>query len=477
MSYLLSALHRQYIAALQEMAEAARKDEAADRLYDATLVRYMQRFEDENPDVIAHARDAATEMKATDGRVKALREQIRQALTGDKADDLPEGFKQTREKVLITGGYLDREDLNQKTLREHIMREMPGLLIVDMKALEEMAFALAVDDGHGRYTLPPMLERLGIRVVQRYKASISDATLAKLPVPPEPEPATAPGDTERFYTPVDPVTLKNSDTVLAHITAWMRVEMNDRAAKWECLTAEGYSHVNILMHTTVERLNNFDLFQAAGYETDLHGLAAGQRQNWTKHPIEVTLSKSGEFWKIVRVSPRADDAMPDPAIETTAAHIIGLKRGETSGSHSPKWDCTTLKPVPNGLRIFRHDDAKKDSFRLFQDAGYGMNLELMAVGETQDWTGHPIEVQIAETIDRSGTHWWNVASVTTRPADAKPDGGTIPFPMDEPELTAGQALDKLKAAAAGLLNEDSEDMGDFDSVHLPAGVNMDDIPF
>jgi DNA polymerase-3 subunit epsilon len=94
--------------------------------------------------------------------------------------------------------------------------------------------------------------------------------------------------------------------------------------------------------------------------------------------------------------------------------IVRMERGETSGSKSPMWRCTTK----DGQRVnaFQHLDPKKDSSGLFIEAGYFDLMSGLKVGEALEWTNHPIQVALV-----SDGKWFEIKAVARKPEDAEPD--------------------------------------------------------
>lgn len=94
--------------------------------------------------------------------------------------------------------------------------------------------------------------------------------------------------------------------------------------------------------------------------------------------------------------------------------IVSMERGETSNSKSPMWRC--INENGDRVNVFKHSDPKKDTFKLFNDAGYGPMMELMKVGEALTWKEHPISVHMMKK-----DNWWNVTRVEQMPVGAKPE--------------------------------------------------------
>ncbi len=106
-------------------------------------------------------------------------------------------------------------------------------------------------------------------------------------------------------------------------------------------------------------------------------------------------------------------------INRKKALITRMVRGETSGSKSPMWRCTTSEG--DQVNIFSHNDAWKDSFRLFREAGYGAEMISMALDSALVWETEPVII----TMVRDGK-WWNITGVDKRPIDAVPDAPFVP---------------------------------------------------
>ncbi|MEO8608886.1 MAG: 3'-5' exonuclease [Chloroflexota bacterium] len=100
---------------------------------------------------------------------------------------------------------------------------------------------------------------------------------------------------------------------------------------------------------------------------------------------------------------------------TTFTHeIIRMERGETSGSKSPMWRCTTKDG--QRVNVFQHIDPKKDGSTLFIEAGYFNQMSGLKVGEALEWSQYPIQV-----VMTSDGKWFEVKAVAPKPEDAEPD--------------------------------------------------------
>jgi hypothetical protein len=95
-------------------------------------------------------------------------------------------------------------------------------------------------------------------------------------------------------------------------------------------------------------------------------------------------------------------------------YITYVERGETSNSKSPMWRCTCADG--ERVNIFKHEDPQKNSYALFEAAGYGELLMSLAVNDFQTWEYTPIEVQMKKI-----GKWWEIIFVSHRPNGALPD--------------------------------------------------------
>jgi hypothetical protein len=69
--------------------------------------------------------------------------------------------------------------------------------------------------------------------------------------------------------------------------------------------------VNVFKHQDPDK-NSFELFRAAGYELPFVMLEnPGETDLWKNHPIEVEMRKVGQWWEVVKVTPRPVNAIPD----------------------------------------------------------------------------------------------------------------------------------------------------------------------
>lgn len=104
----------------------------------------------------------------------------------------------------------------------------------------------------------------------------------------------------------------------------------------------------------------------------------------------------------------------DQAPTTTITTKLLAMTRDTTKSGGTMWRCSTERGFM--VNVFQHDDPLKDSFTLFVTAGYGPDMTTLEPGETLNWLQHPVQVEL-----RASGAFWNVVTVTTRPADALPD--------------------------------------------------------
>lgn len=107
-------------------------------------------------------------------------------------------------------------------------------------------------------------------------------------------------------------------------------------------------------------------------------------------------------------------AAPASAPLHKAVEILSMTRDRTKNSGSPMWRCGTSEGFT--VNVFQHDDPLKDTFNLFDHAGYAPEMVNMNYGDTITWTRDSISVE----IQQNGA-FWNVVRVLDREPDALPD--------------------------------------------------------
>src|SRR5689334_6817829 len=102
-------------------------------------------------------------------------------------------------------------------------------------------------------------------------------------------------------------------------------------------------------------------------------------------------------------------------------HIVSMTRDVTRNSNSPMWRCETRER--RTVNIFQHTDVNRDTFHLFEQAGYAAELSACEMGIPVYWQQFPIEIGVTP----SG-QFWNIVEVAARPDGAIPDDPYIPDP-------------------------------------------------
>ena len=93
--------------------------------------------------------------------------------------------------------------------------------------------------------------------------------------------------------------------------------------------------------------------------------------------------------------------------------------------------------------VFKHRDPSRNTFALFEQAGYGDHLAQLSYGQGVRWNTYPIEVE----VEQDG-QWWKIVSVTPKPVNAAPDLHTEPELDELQSLTVGLIKDALQSANA-----------------------------
>jgi hypothetical protein len=120
------------------------------------------------------------------------------------------------------------------------------------------------------------------------------------------------------------------------------------------------------------------------------------------------------FWR--EMDPSATPAAPTPSPEPVVmrTNLLSMTRDRTKNSGSPFWRCGTEEGFM--VNVFKHDDPLKDSFHLFDHAGYAPEMLNMSYGDTINWTLNSIYIEIQQN-----GNFWNVVRVFDRPPGAMPD--------------------------------------------------------
>lgn len=94
--------------------------------------------------------------------------------------------------------------------------------------------------------------------------------------------------------------------------------------------------------------------------------------------------------------------------------IIALTRDMTKNSGSPFWRCATMDGKM--VNVFKHEDELKDTFHLFEEAGFGEHLMKIPYGESQNWVAYPIKIRVVPN-----GNFWNVIEVAPIVPGQEPD--------------------------------------------------------
>ncbi|MBK8028215.1 MAG: 3'-5' exonuclease [Chloroflexi bacterium] len=107
------------------------------------------------------------------------------------------------------------------------------------------------------------------------------------------------------------------------------------------------------------------------------------------------------------------------------------------------WRCRTLDGEK--VNVFKHADESKNTFALFEAAGYAATMLALTPGDELTWENSPVGVTLQRTPDGK---WWNVIGVDAMPAGALPDPQFIP----DPELYRSMASEQASALLYPLID-------------------------
>jgi hypothetical protein len=124
--------------------------------------------------------------------------------------------------------------------------------------------------------------------------------------------------------------------------------------------------------------------------------------------------ENGEALLTLMNNQAASNPAPQPASHSVPAKLIAMTRDTTRGSGSPMWRC--FSDEGHQVNVFEHSDPLKDNMRLFEKAGYADHMRLLEIGESLNWTQHPVEVELV-----TDGKFWKVVSVKDCPGSAMPD--------------------------------------------------------
>lgn len=93
------------------------------------------------------------------------------------------------------------------------------------------------------------------------------------------------------------------------ITSMVRKVNKNGDAMWECQAKTG-EKVWVNKHTDPTK-DKFVHFVAADFGTVMLAMTEGQRIEWRQFPIQVEMTKDGDFWRLLAVAPRLEGQLPD----------------------------------------------------------------------------------------------------------------------------------------------------------------------
>lgn len=166
----LTGIRNNIHTALKEAAsaEAALKDAQAE--YDKQLLK----FEEQHKEMVSRRNKALIRHEEARKALANHRDQAKEALSADFIEELPEGFKQNRKKVVT---------FDAQGFRKQAMEYFPFLLVLDEKAAEQFFIAMAVEQKDNSLILPENIRSLAsVEVTYQAQASISNATIEKLDI-------------------------------------------------------------------------------------------------------------------------------------------------------------------------------------------------------------------------------------------------------------------------------------------------------
>jgi hypothetical protein len=201
----LKALQREIAQALQELATADKEAAVAQNLYDKALANW----EAQNAAIVAKKNRTAQAKADGKKRIETLREEAKGLLGERFIEDLPEGFNQKREKVVV---YDPQSFL--KIARD----SFPFLLMLNAAAVQKFFRDVAEEQADGSFLIPENIRSWAqVEIITKPKPEISEAKLSKLVL--EDEPAAT--------EVVETVAVKEAWTPPANATAFLTAPSAD----------------------------------------------------------------------------------------------------------------------------------------------------------------------------------------------------------------------------------------------------------
>lgn len=108
-----------------------------------------------------------------------------------------------------------------------------------------------------------------------------------------------------------------------------------RSPMWRCVT-EDEQRVNVFAHSDPAK-DNSRLFRDAGYLAFMQAMHDGQTITWYEYPIAVEMTKSGQWWEVVAVGPRPEEAAPDEHEKPEPIYYANAARGQAAALFRLFW--------------------------------------------------------------------------------------------------------------------------------------------
>jgi hypothetical protein len=163
--------------ALNEQQHAEAEAESAQKAYDKALANW----EAQNAAIVAKKNRTAQAKADGKKRIETLREEAKALLGECFIEDLPEGFNQKREKVVV---YDPQSFL--KIARD----SFPFLLMLNAAAVQKFFKDVAEEQADGSFLIPENIRSWAqVEIVTKPKPEISEVKLSKLKLEAEPTPA------------------------------------------------------------------------------------------------------------------------------------------------------------------------------------------------------------------------------------------------------------------------------------------------
>ena len=164
----LNRLQRELARALHETDRAEAHAQSAKNDYDKAFAEW----EKANTPLVRAKESADIAKFAARQRVTELREEARSLMLDKFIDNLPDGFNQKRDKVVV---------FDPQSFLQVARDSFPFLLKLDEKAVDKFFKAMAEEQSDGAFILPENIRRWAqVEVITKPLPNISDAKLSKM---------------------------------------------------------------------------------------------------------------------------------------------------------------------------------------------------------------------------------------------------------------------------------------------------------